>query len=141
MTPLPHNRTARTLAIALAGLVLALAAVHAFAYFAWRASFGAGNYEYRLAAAETAAAVEPFVPAYRARPEWVRGEEYLRRNQVYSAFYHLHRASDIDNSDPRLRTALHEANRAWDLATTWKAHVQHGRELTGGVLPEQDVIK
>jgi hypothetical protein len=141
MTTHRRNSLPRTLAIAVAALAVAVFALAAFAQYEWRASFGGGTYEQRLASAERAAAIEPWNRTFAARPDWVRGDEYMRRNQPYSGYYHLHRAADIDNSDPRLRAALREAYQAWYVATTWKAHVQHAREQTGGILPEKDHIK
>ncbi|HEY3317147.1 MAG TPA: hypothetical protein VGK50_01815 [Coriobacteriia bacterium] len=130
----------RTAAVVFVVLVVAAALAHGYAWAQWRASFGRGGYEQRLAEARRASAVEPWNAELRARPDWVRGDEYSRRNQPGNAYYYLHRAADVYNGDPRLRKRLREAYDAWYLATTWKAHVQHAREQTGGVLLEKDHI-
>jgi hypothetical protein len=130
----------RILIATAAAVLLAAAAAHAVAYASWRASFGSGSYAERLAAAKRAAALEPFNPSFRARPEWVRGTESTKAGRPGDAYYYLHRAIDADPGNEQLRAEFKQAYRAWYDATTWKAHVQHQRELTGGVLPEDRVI-
>lgn len=133
------SRPFRIILTVLGVLVLAAAAVHAYAYAEWRASFAQRPAAEQLAAAERAAALEPWVAAYRARPLWIRGEVARSHKKVATGYFLLHRAADIDPHDPDLHQALHAAYLDWYVATTWKAHVQHGHELPGGKLREQDV--
>lgn len=136
------DRQRLRLAASVLGVLLVLAAaVHGFAWWQWRASFGTGGFAERLAEAKRAAGIEPWNAEWRARPDWIRGNWDAARNEPTNAYYDLHRAADISNADPRLRKDLKDAFGAWVVATSWKAHVQHAREQTGGVLLEKDHIK
>lgn len=141
MGPLRRHRSARAVALVLGLLLLAASAVHGYASWQWRASFGGGGYPQRLASARRAASVEPWNARYAARPDRVRAAEFARRNQPGNAYAALRRAIELDPADERLRAELKRAYAAWYQATTWKAHVQHGREQTGGVLSDEDVVR
>lgn len=131
----------RLAAILLGVMLLAAGAAHAYAWWQWRSSFGTAGFAERLAAAQRATAIEPWNADWRARPDWIRGNWDTARDRPTEAYFYLHRAADTSNADPRLRKELKDAFDAWVVATNWKAHVQHAREQTGGVLLEKDHIK
>ncbi len=74
----------RTAAAVLGALVVAAALAHGYAWAQWRASFGSGPYEQRLAEARRASAVEPWNAASARTAETVgyRREALLRSHQV-----------------------------------------------------------
>jgi hypothetical protein len=97
----------------------------------------------RLAAAQSAEALDPFSQDYRTRVIMLRGLTLLRKGHVLAAYDLLHaeytREVIAKKIDPQLAAAHAAVYKVYLVDSSRTAHVQHGKEQTGGVLLPQDV--
>lgn len=135
-------RPRRRVVLAMAALVLTLTAVawHLTALTAYRATAGGAPLASRLASARLAATLEPWDTRFGWRVATLRGEQLLDEGRIDPAFWLLQSYSQIVRDDPLYREAYQRAVSLKTPLDARKAHIQHAREQTGGVLRDEDVI-
>jgi hypothetical protein len=141
----PRSRRAVGLALtALAIVVVALLALAVAGDSAYRDSKSALlPVEQRMARARTATCLAPWVATYRARylalAGWVRGRNLLEAGDYSGAVNALRDAYRLDVGEKELLVLFQRAQDVEALATTRKAHLQHGHEGPGSTLRPQDI--
>jgi hypothetical protein len=130
-----------TVVLAFAAVIIAAAATagHLTAVSAYDRTADGGTVQERLASAQLASRLEP----WNARFEWrviaLQGLQLLQEGRVDSAFWLLEPYSLIVRGDPVYRSIYQQVVAIKAPLDSRKAHVQHAREQTGGVLLEKDV--
>jgi hypothetical protein len=121
-------------------LLLAAGAWHLTALSAYRATEHGGTTASRLASARLASALEPWNVRFAWRVVTLRGMQLLEAGQVDAAFWLLLPYTQIVRDDPVYTSVYRQAVALKTPLDARKAHQQHAREQTGGVLLEKDVI-
>ena len=94
----------------------------------------------RLASARLASALEPWNARFTWRVVTLRAMQLLEAGQVDPAFWLLLPYSQVVRGDPVYTSVYRQVVAAKTPLDARKAHQQHAREQTGGVLPESDVF-
>lgn len=131
----------------LTAVALVLAALLASAIVsdvAYRTSLETGlTLEQRHAEALTAMRLAPWNATYRTREyvaaQWLSGSNLLAAGDYSGAVEALRPAYRLDVGDAPLLALFQRAQEIEALATTRKAHLQHGHEGPGSTLRPQDV--
>lgn len=126
--------------MAVAALIIIAVAWHAVALGAYGSTDSTAPVADRLASARVAATLEPWNATFRWRVVTLEGLQLFQRGWIDSAFWLLEPYSQIVRGDPLYRSVYQEVVSAKTPLDARKAHVQHSREETGGVLPEKDVV-
>ena len=144
LTPAPAavRRRRRAIAAKAVALVILIAAVgwHLTALSAYRATEHGGTTASRLASARLASALEPWNARFTWRVVTLRAMQLLEAGQVDPAFWLLLPYSQVVRGDPVYTSVYRQVVAAKTPLDARKAHQQHAREQTGGVLPETDVF-
>jgi hypothetical protein len=138
--PPTRRRPAVVLALTVATLALLAVAWHAIALGAYASTDSAAPVADRLVGARIAATLEPWKATFRWRLVTLEGLQLFRRGWIDSAFWLLEPYSQVVRGDPLYRSVYQEVVSAKTPLDARKAHVQHSREQTGGVLLEKDVV-
>lgn len=95
----------------------------------------------RVNAARRAASLEPFNPRVQTTYALAKAQELVRRGRVDEAYVLLLPLSTTVRGDALFRATYQDVVRAkWPLDAR-KAHQQHAREATDGVLAPDDVLR
>jgi hypothetical protein len=136
----PRPRRSVVLGVAVLALLVIAIAWHLIALAEYRATSEAGTVTSRLSDARAASTLEPWNQPFRWRVVTLEGLRLLQEGQVDKAFWLLEPYSQIVRGDPLYRSVYQEVVSVKAPLDARKAHVQHAREQTGGVLLEKDVI-
>lgn len=139
-TPRGRRRPAVVLALAVATLAILAVAWHAVALGAYASTDSAAPLADRLAAARIAATLEPWNATFTWRVATLQGLQLFRQGKIDGAFWLLEPYSQIVRGDPLYRSVYQEVVSTKTPLDARKAHVQHSREQTSGLLLEKDVI-
>jgi hypothetical protein len=140
-TPPPERRRrAVVLAMAVVALAIAGAVWHVVALGAYDSTDSAAPVASRLSSARLAAALEPWDASFTWRVVTLEGLQLFQRGRIDSAFWLLEPYSQTVRGDPVYHSVYQEVVAAKTPLDARKAHVQHSREGTGGVLLEKDVV-
>ncbi len=120
--------------------MLLATAWHLTALAAYRATAHGGSTASRLASARLASALEPWNARFAWRAITLRGMQLLEEGRADAAFWLLEPYSQIVRGDPVYTAVYREAVDLKAPLDARKAHQQHAREQTGGVLLEKDVF-
>ena len=136
------RRRHRVIAASAVALVILIAAIgwHLTALSAYRATEHGGTTASRLASARLASALEPWNVRFRWRAVTLRGMQLLESGRVDAAFWLLLPYSQVVRDDPLFTSVYRQVVATKAPLDARKAHQQHAREQTGGVLPESDVF-
>ena len=131
------RRRHRVIAASAVALVILIAAIgwHLTALSAYRATQHGGTTASRLASA-----LEPWNVRFRWRAVTLRGMQLLESGRVDAAFWLLLPYSQVVRGDPLFTSVYRQVVATKAPLDARKAHQQHAREQTGGVLPESDVF-
>ncbi len=137
----------RAAALAVVALLLFGAGAGAASWFADRAygrTFDASrSLEARVADAQTARCLAPWSGTYRTREfvmvVWLGGKQRLDAGDYSGAVSALRQAYRRAVGDAELLGLFKRAQEVQAIATTKKAHLQHGHEGPGSSLTPQDV--
>jgi len=122
--------------------MLAVVAItwHLAALSAYRATGSTAPTSSRLASARVAARLEPWNTRFAWRVVTLRGLVLFEAGQVDAAFWLLQPYAQTVRGDEMYRSVYQQVVSVKAPLDARKAHVQHAREQTGGVLLEKDVI-
>lgn len=135
-----RRRPAVVLALALAALAILAVAWHAVALGEYGSTDSAAPLADRLVAARIANTLEPWNAPFAWRLVTLRGLQLFRQGKIDGAFWLLEPYSQVVRGDALYRSVYQEVVSAKTPLDARKAHVQHSREQTGGLLLEKDVI-
>jgi hypothetical protein len=140
--PVDRPRARHAVVLLLSAVALALIAVawHLTALSAYTATSDGGGAGARLSSARLAAALEPWNARYRWRVVTLTALVLLQEGKIDAAFFLLEPYSQIVRDDPLYRSVYQRVVSIKTPLDSRKAHMQHAREQTGGILLEKDVI-
>lgn len=136
------GRRRHVIAATVTALVILVAAVawHLTALSAYRTTEHGGSTASRLASTRLASALEPWSARFGWRVVTLRAMQLFEAGQVDAAFWLLLPYSQVVRGDPVYTSVYRQVVAAKAPLDARKAHQQHAREQTGGVLPESDVF-
>lgn len=137
--PRPRRRRYILIVSLLVVLAIAAIAVNAYAASSYDASGRPGPVASRLASAELAQRLEPWNRRFEWRVVTLRALQLLDAGKVDAAFWLLEPYSQIVRGDPLYTHTYQHVVAIKTPLDSRKAHVQHAKEQTGGVLLEKDV--
>jgi hypothetical protein len=138
------KRTAVVVLAILAVTVVVFTAVSAGAGAAYKRTFDSGRtLERRVADAQTARCLTPWSKSHRSREYvmvmWLGGRQLLDAGDYSGSVNVLSQAYRKDVGEKELLALFQRAQEIEAMATTRKAHLQHGHEGPGSSLRPQDV--
>lgn len=125
----------------LSGVALVSIAIvwHLTAISAFDSTAGPDPTAQRLASARFAATLEPWNVRFGWRVVSLQGLQLFQQGETDAAYWLLLPYSRVVRGDPVFHSIYQQVVSVKTVVDSRKAHVQHGLEGTGGVLPEEDV--
>lgn len=135
----PRRRRYILIGAIVVALAIAFAAVNAAATSAYDEAARPGLVASRLASARLAARLEPWNGRFEWRVVTLEALQLLEQGRIDQAFWLLEPYSQIVRDDPFYTRTYQRIVSIKTPLDARKAHVQHAKEQTGGVLLEKDV--